>query len=454
MDKRTENALTIAAALGVAAEEALALLAKSVDVLRLANDPLSLIPDRTAALLSRTFDDVRLVDEPSGSADLTICWEAPSPGCRNAMSVSCNEGVLAMRDGSPGRFDPNGLGVGQQTIAACYVAAMATRQLLPGIAGNGSPPIIVLLDQFALGPTVERVDIGETVLVGAGAIGNAFVWSLEPDALTGTLTILDKDDVGDGNLQRNILCEGADVGTPKVAVLHRYLAARQPQLKVIPVAERTEAVFGARGETLRIERLISAVDSPRARRALQYWFPREVFDASTSGIQEVIFHHNRHPLESACLECVYPFTRDEQQHERHVAEALGVPVEALAERIISENRARMIVERYPELEMRAVVGEAYDSLFKQLCGAQRLLTSEGHRVLAPFAFVSVLAGAVLAIEFQRRVRDSDTSPYNFWRLNPWLPPRPSLRRVSPTNPVCTFCAARDTGDTMRALWGE
>jgi hypothetical protein len=55
-----------------------------------------------------------------------------------------------------------------------------------------------------------------------------------------------------------------------------------------------------------------------------------------------------------------------------------------------------------------------------LCGQQLLESQEGHQVLAPFAFVSVLAGAVLAARFVAVLAGVIEEKYsNYWRINPW-----------------------------------
>lgn len=454
MDKRAENALTIAATLGLEPDEALALLRKSIEVLNPKNSRAGIVPERTFALLSRTFDDVRFLEAPTGCANLVICWGASASNVA-ALVVTSKGLELQIGPSLNGEINASAFGVGQQTIGACFVAGAAIRMLLPAISDNVEWPMTIDLEPFAV-PSLDGVnstDIGHTYLIGAGAIGNGFVWSLEHDRLTGDLTILDKDVIKEGNLQRNILNSEGDLNEFKVDVLARYLKTSQPYLRVDPKPERTETAFKASGNALRIPRLISAVDSPRARRALQAWLPREVFDASTSGIQEVIFHHNAHPLNYACLECVYPFGKDERAHERHVAEALGVPIDALAEGIISDQRAEMITAKYPDYHMDHIVGEAYDSLFKKLCGAGQLPVSEGERVLAPLAFISVLAGAILAVELQRRL-SSDTAPnFNFWRLSPWRPPRVTLQRRLSKNEVCRFCSDPINANAMKDLWG-
>jgi len=454
MDKRTENALTIAAMLGLEPDEALVLLRKSIEVVNPKNSRSAGLPERTFALLSRTFDDVRFVESPTGCADLVVCW-GTSAGSATALVVTSNGLELRIGPNLAGDFTASAFSVGQQTIGASFVAGAAIRKLLPDISDNLEWPMAVALGPFAMPPAegANLIDIGHTYLIGAGAVGNGFVWSLEHDRLTGDLTIMDKDVVKEGNLQRNILNSEGDLNEFKVKPLARYLQTSQPHLRVHPKPERTETAFKASSNALRIERLISAVDSPRARRALQTWLPREIFDASTSGIQEVIFHHNAHPLDYACLECVYPFSKDERAHERHVAEALGVPIEALSEGIISDRRSELIAGRYPDYPRDQIVGEAYDSLFKTLCGAGKLPVSEGQRVLAPLAFVSVLAGAVLAVQFQRRLSIDAAPNFNFWRLSPWWPPRVSLQRQLPKNQACRFCSDPINANAMKEFWG-
>ena len=65
------------------------------------------------------------------------------------------------------------------------------------------------------------------------------------------------------------------------------------------------------------------MDSRRARRSLQMELPPSVFDASTTGVSEVVLHFNRQPSELACLSCIYPENERERAHEENVAEALG-----------------------------------------------------------------------------------------------------------------------------------
>jgi hypothetical protein len=149
--------------------------------------------------------------------------------------------------------------------------------------------------------------------------------------------------------------------------------------------------------------------------------PGEVFDTSTTGVVEIVMHHHRQPTDLACLGCVYHNTVDEQARQKHVAEAVGVTVEDVETLFVAELAAEKICQRYSQLKSSEIIGLSYDSLFKELCSQAALSTPTQRRVLAPFAFVSALAGVLLVVDFSRRLSGENVK-YNYWRLNPWAPP--------------------------------
>jgi hypothetical protein len=98
---------------------------------------------------------------------------------------------------------------------------------------------------------------------------------------------------------------------------------------------------------------------------------------------------------------------------------------------------------------------AFDSLYKQLCAMQALLTAAGEQTLAPFAFVSNLARALLALElvrFDTGARFVDGKNYLF--ASPWTPPHSHLRRVRPRVPDCGFCGRPTTRFAWQAVWPD
>ncbi len=126
-----------------------------------------------------------------------------------------------------------------------------------------------------------------------------------------------------------------------------------------------------------------------------------------------------------------PLRRNEQEdtRARSIATALGVTVEDIRRGAIEPAAARLIIARYPGrgLTEESLVGEAYDSLFKFLCAQAALRSADQQQVFAPLAFVSALAGALLAIETVRRA-SGETVSYNFWRVSPWEPFDTRLQR--------------------------
>jgi hypothetical protein len=299
----------------------------------------------------------------------------------------------------------------------------------------------------------DEVEFQEAFLAGAGAIGNGFVLAAALLPLRGKLHIADDDKVSGGNLQRCVLFDEASVGQPKAEVLAAKgvemsdgrLCCEPHYVILQQVPQRKEGAW--------LRRLIVAVDSPRARRQLQSEMPREVFDASTTGAEEVVLHFHEQPNDHACLACVYHHSPLEGAREAHIADSLGVTPEEVRELRVSKESAVKICARYSHLRLDEVCGLAYDTLFKALCSTSRLMTHEGRQVLTPFAFVSVLAGAMLALEFYRRIkRGGHSRLYNTWHLSPWTNPVPRARRRLEARADCHFCGNAVLRNLIAETW--
>ena len=88
------------------------------------------------------------------------------------------------------------------------------------------------------------------------------------------------------------------------------------------------------------------------------------------------------------MSCIYEPDEGEISREQHIADHLGVTIEEVRTERIGDSAAHTIANRFREISARDVIGTAYDTLFKKLCGEGSLQTVEGKTVLAPFAFVS------------------------------------------------------------------
>jgi hypothetical protein len=71
-------------------------------------------------------------------------------------------------------------------------------------------------------------------------------------------------------------------------------------------------------------------------------------------------------------------------------------------------------------------------------------------VLTPFAFVSALAGALLAVELVRQTTASADT--NYWQVDPWRAPLARMRRKRSKVPNCEFCSRPEADAVVRDLW--
>lgn len=343
----------------------------------------------------------------------------------------------------------------KRLLAACYISSVAIRASVGSEMPNPpSDPLSIDFDDLVPADIdlEASYDVGEVHLAGAGAIGNGFLWAARHVTLVGSLHIVDDDFVSEGNLQRQVWFDDDDVGEPKATRIAAKAQPLMPGLRLRPVVCRLQD-HPDRSEGPWLKRLVVAVDSRPARRHLQNELPGEVFDASTSGSQEIVLHHNRQPNSDACLGCVYPRDDREVSHEEAVASHLGIDVATVRAERITEIAATLICARHPHLTPNDLVGLAVDSLYKQLCASGQLMTSSGQHVVAPFAFVSVLAGTILLVEILRHSRGR-LEPSNEWRLNPWAGPVGALRYRRPPRATCDCCSRPTSRRINQRLWGQ
>jgi hypothetical protein len=450
-----ENARTLAAAIGVSDDEAEHLLNVCVVITSADDSASAAIAKHIFLILSATVTNVvSEIPESPISAEIVIGRSLPRCGVPQIYVSVGDEKIIVSRgacDGSEGRTHPVGLLAG-----ACYAAALTVQTILGDRLPFSTQDTICFDLKAIVGHDLsllyEHVQFGHTFLAGAGAIGNGFIYALQFFDASGSLEIVDDDVVSGGNLQRCILFSAGDIGEPKATKLAEVAKRLLPN--VYPSAQTVRLQNVAQkssGPWLR--RLVVAVDSPRARRSLQSEVPGEVYDASTTDIREIVLHFNKQPTDKACMSCVYHQTPEENAHVRHVAETLGVSVSEVAETRISAAAAERIYARYPNLRSTPIEGVAYDTLFKQLCAGARLKV-EDRQVLTPFAFVSVLAGTLLAIEFVRRSFMGDHSLFNEWRISPWANPVIRRRRLLSNRVDCEFCGNPTLAEIAKKMWEE
>lgn len=448
-----ENSRMLARILGIGEDEAVARLSQSFCVTAGAGEA-ALFADELVAQLERTVTHTPQPDR----CDLEIVVHAEprqSTGTRLYITIEADRVSVSRQPPHSAAGAPADLHGVQRMIAGCYTASVALSTLVEGIEqASSADPFVMRFE--ALGATRDvlatPVRLHDTVLAGAGAVGNGFLRAARHLAISGELTIADPKVVGAGNPNRCLYFKDGDTG-PKADTLAARAQPDFPGLTLKPYIGTFQEIVAEQG---RVRRVIVGTDSRTARRSIQNNLPLEVLDASTTGASEVIVHSHRQPNLHACLSCIYPHIPDELARARDIAAGLGLELDdVISNELIDARIARILVAKHTGLDEATLVGKAFDSLFRELCGEQALLLPTGEQVLAPFAFVSSLAGALLALElarFETGTRFRDGGNYLF--LSPWAPPHARVRRKRPRLPNCEFCGRPTTRAAMEIVWPE
>ncbi|MFZ5530234.1 MAG: ThiF family adenylyltransferase, partial [Pseudomonadota bacterium] len=442
---RRENARALAAILERDIDTATELLDVNIVVTHSVNDTsASMLAEEVVALLTKTVSYAS-TEVPTKDATIEILIGNTLPRTQTPALYVSGDATSMSVSRSPATS--NHFEIAHPILcllSACYVASAALKLATRDTISIPSPAPL-FLDFSQLGLNLNTLDtpisLGKAYLVGAGAIGNGFLWALRHLSVEGELHVVDYDHIEDTNLNRQIWFDEDDIGQLKVERLTEKAKSFFHFLKLVPRDKRLQEL-PEKNASAWLPKLIVAVDSRRARRSLQLEMPGEVFDASTTDIREIVLHYHKQPARHACLSCIYADDEQETSREKHIAEHLGITPEKVQEQIIDEIAARTIAERFNNKfsDPTALIGIAYDTLFKSLCGEGALKTPEGRQVIAPFAFVSVLAGTLLALEVARRHQLSCQGINdNYWRVSAWHPPIGRRRQLISAQEGCDFC---------------
>lgn len=445
------NMLALMALAGVPEEVALERLKTTVFISASQNPACAKLATNLRQLLDRTFQVVA-----SLPADVHISIgldEAPAAATHLRVKITDAAEVVLLTPGSEtscANESANAPGL-LVKVAACYLAGQA-------IARTIAPQYAVVDTDFVvsakqLGMTAEelscKVELDQAVLIGGGGVANGFLWALEEVDAHGTMYVVDPKNVSSSNLNRCLYFDEVDVRHPKAEVLAKKF--RHPHLTLKPFVR----TFAELAKNRKVRRAITTTDSRAARRGVRNQFPLEIIDASTTGISEVITFSEKQPTDSACLSCIYMHISQETEREQHIAEALGLELAEVKRQFIDAELAAKLTHIHKSLDAQAIVGMAMDSLFRQLCGTGDLLDAKVEQVLAPLAFVSNLAGALLAIELIR-AELGGVSKYgqNYLCLSPWTPPFALARRHKGKQSECEFCHGKFTDEVMKTMWPD
>lgn len=302
--------------------------------------------------------------------------------------------------------------------AACFGVANVFRAVfavqLPGSQLDSAIALSVLdLNPNALkpmNPPLKEIDFGEFQLVGAGAVGNGFLWALSRLKGKGELHLVDAELLERSNLQRYAMTAPSDEGKFKSDLGKTWLSGGQ--LSVKSHKATWEDYVAARGDW-RFERVAVAVDNAATRIQVQAALPRSVFNSWTQ-VGEVGLSRHTFLGDAACLACLYLPKGKTLNFDDIVLKALRLPengpnlMEVRTRLDTGQTTERAFLERVSTAANISIErllpfeGKPLRNFYAEaICGGAVLEFGSGgqhNRADVPMAFQSALAGILLAAD--------------------------------------------------------
>ena len=386
--------------------------------------------------------------------------------------------IYAGSDGWTGRISMVGpVSVAESRIpfgagaAACLAASALFRLLLDPSAPPPADTELSCADGVATISIPDPPKTGwalpdRTVLVGAGAIGQAAAWALARSPIRGTLHISDDETVDLGNLQRYVLTTRGDVDEPKAKFAADHINERQQRdgggLHAEPLDTNWVGALKKAGHEW--DAALAAVDSAKARRAVQVALPRWVANAWTQPGDLGVSDHDF--LTGACLACLYLPAGSTPNEDQLVAAALGVPDLLLEIRTLLYNGAAPPAGLLTTIAARLGVDASAldrfgtrsirDLYVEGVCGGAVLPLRSGAvraDVHVPLGHQSALAGVLLAARLVRHAAGHPATGTEVTRLDVRRDPpeRPTQPAGKDPRGIC-ICQDDDYVSTYRQLW--
>lgn len=260
-------------------------------------------------------------------------------------------------------------------------------------------------------PAVPPAGPLQAVLVGAGSIGGAAVYTLaRTSGLEGELDIVDPQTLEDHNFDRAILAtrEVVAAGAVKTTVAREALAALAPDLRVRGWQQTLAEFLADRPRTQTLPLTLCAVDSAGARRAVQDCLPLELINAACRQTEVQVSRHITDV--GPCVYCLHmPDVMDQRTiRARLIADATKIPFMTVVALLVANppalldsNTIRMIeisTGRSPHA-LEHYEGRTLDDLWREqlLYGATNVTAGDTKAAVAA-PWVTALAGVLLAGE--------------------------------------------------------
>lgn len=289
----------------------------------------------------------RALLHPEGRYDLALVIGVVDVRAEKVIHIAC-DGWLAYAGTEPAPppvnpEEPNPLGA---LVAAGWGASLVSGEIFRSLGANVELPATPKGGWFSTfdytvgkdraNPALKsRLDLGEAVMVGAGALGSAATYALSAlPHISCQLSIVDDDTLSSTNIERHVTSvrSDADAERSKVEVLKAFLERYQPAARVTPIENKYE---DWPGRSHPHELVLLGPDSAEVRRAVQFDLPRVLINAATGESFFTVSRHNF--LTGPCAACLYPDNQNTPTLVEDVARQFGVDLR-LAQDLVEGKR--------------------------------------------------------------------------------------------------------------------
>jgi len=339
---------------------------------------------------------------PFYDAVIAIGCDAPSDAAAWSLRVGAQGWNACIGGGGSCNEDPNPVG-------PAFAAAIAASQLFGRVFAHELADMepdsldgLVFDTREIAGDTnliAEPLDLGNTVFFGCGAVTHGMVWLIENWHMgaSGAPAFVDPDPYGESNGQRYAFMAPFEGNALKVGTICTRLKRRHPDLEARPEPSAMNDYCKERGFETPIDRAITGLDSPEARRQAALKLPERTINMWTEGHRAGAARYTPNGKD-ACLACDYledfESAMDEtarvqletnlQPHEVRSLLDAPTPLTVAQAQVIGAHR-RTSGDRF--------VGQPLRSVLPMLCATAPIqMQGDPASTDVPFAFSSLMAG--------------------------------------------------------------
>lgn len=256
-------------------------------------------------------------------------------------------------------------------------------------------------------PLPNEIRAPDTLLVGAGAIGNGIALLYSQLPFRGRLHVVDKQDYADENLGTCILLElDGWFGQPKATRLATWLRENS-NLEVTGEKNLIEtAKSGPEVSGLAIDLVLNGLDDVEARREAQGLWPAVIIDGGINEIGAAVVQHRLDQKQLACLYCWFEPQKIDARLLQSQLTGLNVASLNDTSRLLTEEDiAQAAEDKRDSLRKHRREGKTLCSIISEAVLDSKLgvKVQEGFKPSVPFvataAAAMVMAEAVKALEF-------------------------------------------------------